>query len=158
MKFWNNLINYLKGKPKTATDFIQKFIDVTKKRRAQLEIIRNNEILVQVDSLRKTRSWFLVFDVDQKHYKNGFVIFFIVETENIENEERFINYKKSELNLLELDEMIGETPIRTFAKFIKETDDAVFLGKEMKDIIYSIFKTEEKDPQAIFNVRYIDSE
>ena len=156
MGFWNNLRNSLTRKPKSATEFIQKFIRDSKKSRVQLEIIRDNEILLQVDSLRFTPSWFKIFKVDKIKYQNGFVIFFIVDRDGIERSQRYVNYKNSDLKLNEMEEMHGETPIRTFTKFITETDDALFLGKEMKKIIDGIFKSTESDPQALFNLRYIN--
>ena len=49
MRFWNTLRNRIDNKPKNATEFIQKFISDSWKSRVQLEIIRNNEIILQVD-------------------------------------------------------------------------------------------------------------
>ena len=155
MGFWNTLKNTLTFKPRSATEFIQKFIRDSKINRVQLEIIRDNEILIQVDSLKATPSWFKVFNVNKKEYEKGYVIFFIIDRKGIETNAKFICYHKSELNLLELDEMYEETPIRTFAKFIKETNDAVYLGKEIKKIIDGVFISKDTDPQAIFNLRYI---
>jgi len=151
----NFIKNILTRKPKKPTEFVQKFIRDSKKSRVQLEIIRDNEIILQVDSLKFTPSWFKVFDVDKIKYQNGFVIFFIIDRDGIEKNRIFINYKKSDLILIELDEMHGQTPIRTFAKFIAETDDSVLLGKEMKKIIDGIFDFTESDPQALFNLRYL---
>jgi len=156
MGFWNNLKNILTGKPRSSTEFVQKFIKDSKKSRVQFEIIENNEILIQVDSLRFTPSWFKVFDINKTEFENGFVIFFIIDQKKIEKDKRYILYKKSELNLLEFDEMHGDTPIRTFARFIEETDDAIYLGKEMKTILDGIYSSNEQDPQALFNLRYIN--
>jgi len=158
MGFWNALKNILTGKPKNITAFIHKFIRESNKSRVQLEIIRDNEILIQVDSLKFTPFWFNVFNVDRNEFENGFVIFFIIDLEEIETNTKYILYKKSELNLEELDEMHGDTPIRTFAKFIKETHDPVFLGEEIKKILDVIFVPSEPNPQAIFNLRYIEAE
>ena len=55
-----------------------------------------------------------------------------------------------------MDEMFEKTTIRTFAKFIKETDDPVYLGKKIKNVIDGIFKSNENNPQAIFNLRYLN--
>lgn len=156
MGFWNTLRNTITKKPKSATEFVQKFICDSKKNRVQLEIIRNNEIILQVDSLKSTPSWFKAYKIDEEKYINGYVIFFILDRTGIEKNERFLNYKKSNLNLYELDEMLGDTPVRTFAKFITETGDAVFLGKEMKKIIDGVYEMNESDPQALFNLRYVD--
>src|SRR5690554_6442511 len=157
MKFWNTLKNTLTRKPKTATDFIDKFIRDSKKSRVQLEIIRDNNILIQTDSLKYTPSWFKVFKVSKNEFKNGFVIFFVIDLEKIETNEKFLRYKNSQLKLMEVDEMIDKTPIRTFAKFLKETNDFVYLGKELKKIIDVIYKSNELDPQALFNLRYINT-
>ena len=157
MKFWNTLKNTLTRKPKTATDFIDKFIRDSKKSRVQLEIIRDNNILIQTDSLKYTPSWFKVFKVSKNEFKNGFVIFFVIDLEKIETNEKFLRYKNSQLKLMEVDEMIDKTPIRTFAKFLKETNDPVYLGKELKKIIDVIYKSNELDPQALFNLRYINT-
>ena len=127
MRFWNSLLNSFTKKPRNATEFIEKFIRDSKKCRVQLEILRDYEILIQTDALRFTPSWFKVFNINENEFKNGFVIFFI-----------------------------DKSPIRTFAKFIKETNDPVFLGKEMKKIIDGIFDSSESDPQALFNLRYIE--
>ena len=151
----NFLKNILTRKPKNPTEFVQKFIRDSQKSRVQLEIIRDNEIILQVDSLKFTPSWFKVFDVDKIKYQNGFVIFFIIDRVGIDNNRTYIKYKKSDLKLMEMDEMLEQTPIRTFAKFIAETDDSVLLGKEMKKIINGIFDFTESDPQAIFNLRYL---
>ncbi|MFL0354810.1 hypothetical protein ACI5KZ_14675 [Xanthomarina sp. GH4-25] len=155
IKIVNFIKNILTRKPKNPTEFVQKFIRDSKKSRVQLEIIRDNEIILQVDSLKFTQSWFKVFDVDKIKYQNGFVIFFIIDRNGIENNRAYIKYKKSDLKLIELDEKHGQTPIRTFAKFIAETDDSVLLGKEMKKIIDGVFDFTESDPQALFNLRYL---
>jgi len=158
MKFWNSIKNIVAKKPRSATEFIEKFIRDSKISRVQLEIIRNNEILVQTDSLKFTPSWFKLFNVDKNEFQDGFVIFFILDRNGIEKNQKFKNYQNSSLNLLEHDEMYEQTPIRTFAKFIKKTDDAVYLGKEIKEIIDSILKAKEINPQALFNIRYIKEE
>ena len=152
----NFIKNILTRKPKNPTEFLQKFIRDSKKSRVQLEIIKDNEIILQVDSLKFSPSWFKIFDVDKIKYQNGFVIFFIVDRDGIENNTIYIKYEKSDLKLIELDEMHGQTPIRTFAKFIEQTNDSVLLGKEMKKIIDGIFEFKETDPQAIFNLRYLE--
>ena len=150
------LKNIFAKEPRNATEFIAKFIRDSKKRRVQFEIIRNNEILIQTDSLRHSSTWFDLFGTDKNEYKNGFVIFFVLDQSGINENRQFISYKNSNLNLLELDEMIDKTPVRTFAKFIKETNDPVYLGKEIKKIVDVIFKSNERDPQALFNLRYIN--
>jgi hypothetical protein len=154
MGFWNALKNILTGKPRDITAFKYKFIQESNKCKVQLEIIYDNEILIHVDSLKFTPSWFKVFNVNRDEFENGFVIFFIIDRKEIETNTKYMLYKKSELNLEELDEMHGDTPIRTFAKFIKETDDPVFLGKEIKKILDVIFVPSEPNPQAIFNLNY----
>jgi hypothetical protein len=157
MRFWNTLKNTLTGKPRSATEFIQKFIRDSKKSRLQLEIIRDNEILVQVDSLRFTPLWFKVFTVDKNKFQNGFVLLFTFERDAIKKINTYIDYKNSGIELIELDEMNGEAPIRTLAKFLTETDDAIYLGNEIKIIIDLIFKSNELDPQVIFNLQYIST-
>tara|TARA_R110002072_G_C7938584_1_gene532278 strand:+ start:1724 stop:2200 length:477 start_codon:yes stop_codon:yes gene_type:complete len=156
MRFWNSLLNSFTKKPRNATEFIEKFIRDSKKCRVQLEILRDYEILIQTDALRFTPSWFKVFNINENEFKNGFVIFFILDQKGIEKNEKFIRYKNSNLDLVERNELIDKSPIRTFAKFIKETNDPVFLGKEMKKIIDGIFDSSESDPQALFNLRYIE--
>ena len=156
MAFWNNLISSLKHKPRNPTEFIKKFINDSKKGRVQLEIIRDNEILIQVDSLQQTPSWFKLFKINREEFKNGFAIFFILDQENLDHNPKYIELKKSEIKLLELNEMLDNIPIRTFVKFVESTNDPVKLGMEMKKVIDSFLKPKEHDPQAIFNLRYID--
>lgn len=156
MAFWNNLNFTLKRTPKNPTEFVQKFIKDSKKSRVQLEIIRENEVLIQVDSLRYTPSWFKLFKIDPEEFKNGYAIFFILNHKELEQNPKYIDFKKSNLELLEYEEMLENTPIKTFVKFIKKTNDPIKLGLEMKNIIDVIFKTNEKDPQALFNLRYLD--
>ena len=158
MGFLNYLKNNLTKKPKNATEFVDKFIRDSIKQKVQLELIRNREIILQVDSLRQTPSWFKIFDVDRAKFKNGFVIFFIIDLKDIEKNEKYILYKNSDLTLIEKDEILGETPIRTFAKFTEETNDPVYLGREMKKILDVITCFNEKDPKALFNLRYLKEE
>jgi hypothetical protein len=158
MRFLDTFKNALTKKPRSATEFVGKFIGDSKRQRVQLELIRESEIIIQVDSLRQTPSWFKIFDVDKAKFKNGFVIFFIIDQKDIEKNEKYILYKNSDLTLLEQNEMFEETPIRTFAKFIEETDDPVYLGREMKKILDKITSLNEKDPQALFNLRYLKEE
>ncbi|TYP70374.1 hypothetical protein BD809_11338 [Aquimarina intermedia] len=56
---------------------------------------------------------------------------------------------------MELDEFHGDRPIRTIAKFIAQTSDPVYLGNEIKTILDSIYRSDKKNPQALFNLRYI---
>lgn len=156
MSILRNLKKIFTKEPKNATEFLAKFIRDSKKGRVQFEVIRDNEILIQTDSLRYSDTWFDLFGTSKNEYRNGFVIFFIIDREGINENQQFVSYKNSNLNLLELDEMIDKTPVRTFAKFIKETNDPVYLGKEIKKILDVIFKSNEKDPQALFNLRYIN--
>ncbi|WPY97631.1 hypothetical protein [Christiangramia sp. OXR-203] len=156
MAFWNNLNFTLKRNPKNPTEFVQRFIQDCKKSRVQLEIIREDQVLIQVDSLRYTPSWFKIFKIDPEEFKNGYAIFFILDQEELGKNQKYIELKKSDLELLEHDEMLENTPIKTFVKFIKQTNDPIKLGLEMKNIIDVIFKTNEKDPQALFNLRYLD--
>ena len=154
----NFLKNLLTRKPKHPTEFVQKFIRDSKTERVQLEIIVNDAVIVQTDSLKFATSWFKIFQVDEVDFKNGFVIFFMIELGDIEKNEQYILYTNSNLKLMEIDETFEKTPIRTFAKFIKETDDPVYLGQEIKNVIDGIFKSNENNPQAIFNLRYITEE
>ena len=142
--------------PKSATEFIQKFIKDSKISRVQLEIIINSEILIQVDSLKFTASWFSVFNINKLNFENGYVIFFILDKKEIEKNKKYKFYKKSNISLMELDEMYDDEPIRTFAKFIKKTDDAIYLGKEIKAILEVIYPETKQNPQAMFNLRYIN--
>ena len=157
MAFWNNLNFTLKRTPKNPNEFVQKFMKDSKKSRVQLEIIRENEVLIQVDSLRYTPSWFKLFKIDPEEFKNGYAIFFILDQKELETNPKYIELKKSDLDLLEYEEMLENTPIKTFVKFIKKTNDPIILGIEMKNIIDVIFKSNEKDPQALFNLRYLDA-
>jgi len=154
------ILNFLKNiftrKPKHPTEFVKKFIHDSKKERVQLEVIVNEDVIVQTDSLRFSPTWFNILKVDKVEFKNGFVIFFIIDLGEIEKNDQYILYKKSNLKLMEMDEMFEKTPIRTFAKFIKETDDPVYLGKEIRNVIDGIFKSNENNPQAIFNLRYLN--
>jgi hypothetical protein len=156
MTFLNSLNFAFKRKPKSPTEFVKRYIRDSKKSRVQLEIIRDNEVLIQVDYLEFTPSWFKVFKVDSEKYKNGYVIFFILDQEEIEKNPKYILYKNSNLELMELEEMLDKTPIKTFAKFVKSTNDPIKLGKEMKEVIDSIFTSTEKDPEVLFNLRYLD--
>jgi len=139
MNLLNSLKNILTKKPQNATEFLEKFIRDSKKERVQLEIIRDKEILIQVDSLTFAPSWFKIFEVNEKEFKNGFVIFFVIDQNGIEKNEKYLRYKKTKLKLMEVDEMLDNTPIRTFAKFLEMTEDPVILGKEIKTIIDGIF-------------------
>ena len=139
MNLLNSLKNILTKKPQNATGFLEKFIRDSKKERVQLEIIRDKEILIQVDSLTFAPSWFKIFEVNEKEFKNGFVIFFVIDQNGIEKNEKYLRYKKTKLKLMEVDEMLDNTPIRTFAKFLEMTEDPVILGKEIKTIIDGIF-------------------
>ncbi|WP_246131559.1 hypothetical protein [Aquimarina intermedia] len=88
-------------------------------------------------------------------FENGFVVFFTINQKNIEKNQRYKLYKKSKLQLMELDEFHGDRPIRTIAKFIAQTSDPVYLGNEIKTILDSIYRSDKKNPQALFNLRYI---
>jgi hypothetical protein len=158
MTFLNSLNFALKRKPKSPTEFVKRYIQDSKKSRVQLEIIRDNEVLIQVDSLEFTPSWFKIFKVDLEKYKNGYVIFFILDQEEIDKNPKYIQYKNSNLELIELEEMLDKTPIKTFAKFVKNTSDPIKLGKEMKEVIDAIFSSTEKDPEVLFNLRYLEQE
>lgn len=154
--FWNSLKAVFTKKPKNPTEFVEKFIRNSQKSRVQLEILTDNQTVLQVDSLRFSPSWFKLFNIEKDKFRNGFVIFFILDIENIEKSEKYRAVQHSGLKLLELDEMHDDIPVRTFAKFVKETTDAVYLGKQMKTILDVIHQTSESDPQALFNLRYIN--
>ncbi len=131
---------------------------IVKKSRVQLEIIRDYEILIQVDSLEFTPSWFKIFKMDPEEYKKGYVIFFILDRNEMEKNPKYIQYNKSNLELMELEEILDKTPIKTFAKFLKNTSDPIKLGKDMKEVIDAIFSSNESDPEVLFNLRYLEQE
>ena len=79
MKILNYILNLFRSQPRSPNDFVKKFINESKFNRVQLEMIYQNRIILQVDSLKFVPSWFEITEVDSDFYKNGYVVFFILE-------------------------------------------------------------------------------
>ncbi|KAB1071864.1 hypothetical protein F6U93_00005 [Tamlana haliotis] len=157
MNIGKTIAKLFNRKPKNPNEFVKSFIKQSKTQRVQLELIKDNEVILQVDSLKFTPSWFKLFNISNDKYQNGYVVFFVIDSEKLKTSDKYNRYKKSNLQLLELDEEIDDgTEIRTFAKFVKHTDDEITLGKIMKEILDVIIKTDENDPQALFVIREIN--
>ena len=151
------ITNLFNRKPKGPNELVKSFIRQSKTQRVQLELIRENEVILQVDSLKFTPSWFKLFNISKEKYRNGYVVFFVIDSEKLKTSDKYNRYKKSDLKLLELNEEIDDgTAIKTFAKFVVHTDDEIALGKIMKEILDVIIKTDENDPQALFVIREIN--
>ena len=155
-----NLLNYLKQifgiYPKGPNEFVKKFINDSRKSRLQLEMIYNQNIILQVDSLKFTPSWFGIIDKDLKKYKNGFVVFFIIDKKDIDKSKIYKNYLNSNnLKMIEIEEVHGKTEILTFAHFLDKNVDYLVLSKYMRLVIDSVYKLPEQNPQILFNLRYL---
>lgn len=153
MNLFKNIKNILGIHPSSPNEFVQKFIYDSKKSRVQLEMIYNKDIILQVDSLKFTTSWFKIVNIEPKDYQDGYVIFFLLDKENLSKNLNFQNYKNSELDMIKIEEMHGSTEVITFAKFIKHNTN---LAQHMREIINGVYSFKEQNPQILFNLRYLD--
>lgn len=156
-----SLLSYLKNLfgiyPKTPNEFVKKFLKESEKSRVQLEMIYNREIILQVDSLKFVPSWFKVADINPKEYKEGYVVFFILNRKDLEENDRYQRYKKSNLRMIEIKEKHGQTDIVTFAQFLNKNSDYMDLAKYMRNVIDNVYVFREKNPPILFNLRYLPS-
>lgn len=145
--------------PKGPNEFVEKFVKESKHGRTQLQLIYNNNIIVQVDPLKFAPSWFKIAgNVDKKKYKNGYVAFFILDKFEIENNEIYQKYKKSdELQMIEIEEFHGETKVITFANFLDENVNYMDLSICLRKIIDETHSFKEKNPNINFNIRYLNN-
>ncbi len=155
LDFIKNVLGIL---PKNPNQFVRKFIKDSKKSRVQLEMIYKQKNILQVDSLKFVPSWFKVAKVDSKPYKDGYVIFFILDKENLEKNKSYQNYIQSGIEMIEIEELHGKSKIMTFAKFLSSDFDYFNIAKCMREVIESVYDFKEENPQILFNLRYLNNE
>lgn len=146
--------NLFRGSPWNPNEFVKKYVEDSHKERAQLEMIYEKEIILQVDSLKFVPSWFKVAKVDKDKYENGYVIFSVWNREG-----NFPAHYKPDVrygdDYLKIEELHGNTPVVTSAKFVDSTIDFMSLAIEMKKFIDNFYSFEEPDPSILFNIRYL---
>ncbi|WP_375334363.1 hypothetical protein [Flagellimonas sp. C4] len=150
-------MNIFKGKePRNPNEFVEKFIRDVTKERAQLEMIYKNRIILQVDSLKWVPSWFKLCDKNEKDYADGYVVFFVEdEKDHQANERHHLTKSDQDNGVLKMDEMHGEDPVVTIAKFLQSTKDHTVLAVEMRNFIDRFYSFEEENPNIMFNIRYL---
>lgn len=156
MSFLKYLTNFYSSNsvPKSANDFIKKFIKTSKKRYTFLHMIYRDEIILYVDSLKSTNTWFKLNQVDSKLYKDGYVVYFILEKNEIESNNIYQNYLKSELNLIEVEKTHSKKKVIMFSYFLSKSTDYMQLALCMKKIIDNVYKFKEPNPDILFSLKY----
>lgn len=157
MKLVNKFLsNFFKRKPRTPNEFVKKFVTDARKERAQLELIYNKEVIVQVDSLKFVPSWFKITNKSENVYTNGYVIFFVKEKKNYENnfKHKYLHNLK-EFDLIKVNETHNNQDVITIGKFVPEIEDHISLAIEMKKFIDIFYSFNETNPSIIFNIRYL---
>ena len=142
--------------PKSPNEFVQNFLFESKYKRVQLELIYKNNILIQVDSLKFTPSWFKLVNLNSIEYSDGYVIFFLLDADGIKSNPVYEKISKSNIKMIEIKEKHDKTDIITFSRFIKNTYAQKNLPKYMKEIIDSAYDFKEMNPQIKFNLRFIE--
>jgi len=154
IKYFINLIR--NDTPKNPNEFVKKFIKDSKKERAQLELIYDDEIILQVDALNFVPSWFKITNKSAKDFKNGYVIFFSKNTEDFygSHAERELNHLEKD-DFIKIEETYDNLPVTTVAKFVSAIDNYLSLANEMKDFVNKFYRFKERDPSILFNIRYL---
>lgn len=155
MNLLDRILFKLGFEPKNANQFISKFMLVSKSKRFQLEMISGNKILLQVDALKFVNSWFDLLKIDKKLYKNGYVIFFVLKKDNIEQNPSYVKLINSGLDLYRIDENLFDEKVVTFCDCLPSTSTNLVLANRMREIINSVYFFEEENPQILFNIREI---
>ncbi|MDA9970481.1 hypothetical protein N9E56_01460 [Flavobacteriaceae bacterium] len=145
-----------RSQPRNPNDFVKKFINESKFNRVQLEMIYQNRIILQVDSLKFVPSWFEITEVDSDFYKNGYVVFFILEKTKIKENPSYQNYLKSKLKMIEIQETQEANDIITFCFFLENYIDYVKMSNEMRKVVDNVYSFKDENPQILFNLRYIN--
>tara|TARA_B110000259_G_scaffold181016_1_gene222451 strand:- start:1377 stop:1856 length:480 start_codon:yes stop_codon:yes gene_type:complete len=156
MKILNYILNLFRSQPRSPNDFVKKFINESKFNRVQLEMIYQNRIILQVDSLKFVPSWFEITEVDSDFYKNGYVVFFILEKTKIKENPSYQNYLKSKLKMIEIQETQEANDIITFCFFLENSIDYVKMSNEMRKVVDNVYSFKDENPQILFNLRYIN--
>ena len=143
--------------PKNPNEFVKKFLKDSKKYRSQLQLIYENEMLLQVDPLKFVPSWFKVAKmIDQTMFNDGFVVFFVLDKKDIGRNKVYLNFMCTDnLDMVQIEEVHGETEVITFAHFIDQNTTYISLTLYLRKFIDSIYKFKESNPQIIFNIRYL---
>lgn len=158
-----NILNELKKVfgiyPKNPNEFVKKFIKDSKKGRSQLQLIYFDKIILQVDPLKFVPSWFKVATkIDKGKYENGYVVFFVLDKVGIEKNKIYQKYKTADdLDMLEIEELHGETKVVTFAHFLKEDTSYLELATYLREVLDKTYVFKEKNPQLNFNIRYLNN-
>jgi hypothetical protein len=158
-RFISQLILRLGLRPKYPSDYILKYILLSKKKRSQLQLIHNNNILVQVDPLKFVPSWFnFVNDSFISKYHDGHVVFFIIDKKGEENNIEYRNYKKNkDFNMIEIEEKHGEAEIITIAKFFESNTDHIVITNFLKKIVDLIIMPENKSFDIFFQIQNLEN-
>lgn len=145
--------------PKLPSDFVAKFISISKRKRTQLQLIHENRILLHVDPLKFVPSWFnFTSDSFKKKYFEGYVVFFIIDKKGIEKNIEYLKYKKStDFNMIEIEEKQGKTEVITFAQFFESKIDHISLTLFLKKIIDNIYMPEEQNLEILFQIENLEN-
>lgn len=147
---------FISAEPRNPNEFVKKFIKDSKQERAQLEMIYDRDIILQVDSLRFVPSWFKITDKKEEHFKNGYVIFFTKDVKDFQKgyAKKYSRFSQ-ESDLIKIEEKHNDEAVITVAKFLESTDDHLILANEMKSFIDMFYLFKETNPSILFNIRYL---
>lgn len=146
-------------RPKYPSDFVAKFISMSKRKRTQLQLIHKNRILLHVDPLKFVPSWFnFTSDSFKKKYFEGYVVFFIIDKKGIEKNIEYIKYKKNtDFKMIEIEEKHGETEVITFAQFFERKIDHISLTLFFKKVIDNIYMSKEQNLEILFQIENLEN-
>lgn len=119
-------------------------------------MIYQNEVILQVDPLHFVPSWFKITDKSKADFKNGYVLFFVKNTEDFTPSYAEEQLKSAEYGtFVKIEEMYEEQPVITIAKFIPKTENHIILANEMKKFIDRFYSFKERNPSILFNNPYL---
>ena len=149
MKFIQEILSRITMR--SPDKFIKKFLKDSLNKPVQLELFYQNTGLLQVQSLKYFPSWLEKGNVVDDKYENGYVIIVIVnkiDTQIVEN-LRNLNMVKYEF------QQSNSKKIISFLYFFEKDVTSVKLGKYMRKVIDAVYKFQKKNPQILFNLRYL---
>lgn len=156
MRFFKYLTKVFSFNPTTPNGFVKKFINISKKRFATLEMAYKNEIILHVDSLKYNQSLLKKAKLDSKIFKDGYAVYFILEKENIESNIIYQNYMKSGLNLIRVEKIRRKKKVVIFSYFLHKSIGYMQMAFCIKKIVDSVYKFEEFNPNILFSLHYLE--
>jgi hypothetical protein len=122
--------------PKTPNEFIEKFIKESKNHYYDLALKYDDNFVLIVEPLKFTSVLYKHIDNKIENFKNGYIVYFEIESKNINNSKYYKKFKESEdLELFELDNIPSKKNKTLVARYFNENIHYMELAVYLKEVL-----------------------